>query len=93
MLGQALNADQEHSGEVALVGASSGDGGLLKLRLLQLLQQADMVLYDYLVNQEILKLVRRNADQICVGKRDGEQSMPRQEINHLLVTLAQHGKK
>lgn len=93
VLEQELSADQEHGGEVALVGAGPGDSGLLTLRGLQLMQQADVVLYDYLISTEILELVRRDADKICVGKRAGKQSILQQEINRLLVTLAQQGKK
>ncbi|WP_041186166.1 siroheme synthase CysG [Candidatus Moranella endobia] len=91
----SLSANPENVGEVALVGAGPGDSGLLTLRGLQLLQQADVVLYDYLVSQEILDMVRREADQICVGKRAGSQSisMSQQEINLLIVTLAQQSKK
>lgn len=95
-LEQSLSAaNPENIGEVALVGAGPGDSGLLTLRGLQLLQQADVVLYDYLVSQEILDMVRREANQICVGKRAGSQSisMSQQEINLLIVTLAQQSKK
>lgn len=93
VLEQELSAGPEHGGEVALVGAGPGDSGLLTLRGLQLMQQADVVLYDYLISEEVLELVRRDADKICVGKRAGKQSMLQQEINRLLVTLAQQGKK
>ncbi|WMQ74294.1 MAG: Siroheme synthase [Sodalis sp.] len=55
-----------------MVGAGQDDSGLL-------VQQVDVVLYDYPVSQEILELVRRNADRICVSKRAGEQSMLQQD--------------
>lgn len=80
------------SGDVALVGAGPGDSGLMTLLGLQLMQQADVVLYDYLVSQEILYLARSNADRVCVGKRAGERSMQQAEINRLLISLAQQGK-
>ncbi|MDC9623731.1 siroheme synthase CysG [Xenorhabdus sp. XENO-7] len=80
-------------GELALVGAGPGDPGLLTLKGLQVIQQADVVLYDHLVSAEILELVRRDADQICVGKRAGNHSVAQEETNALIIKLAHQGKK
>ncbi|MFD2176472.1 siroheme synthase CysG [Veronia pacifica] len=80
-------------GEVALVGAGPGDPGLLTLRGLQLMQQADVILYDYLVSDDVLELCRRDAEMICVGKRAGFHSVPQEETNALLVKFASRGKR
>jgi uroporphyrin-III C-methyltransferase/precorrin-2 dehydrogenase/sirohydrochlorin ferrochelatase len=80
-------------GEVALVGAGPGDPGLLTLRALRALQNADVVLYDRLVSAEVLDLARRDADRIFVGKAAGEACISQEQINHLLVELAQQGKR
>ncbi|XBS70606.1 siroheme synthase CysG [Acerihabitans sp. KWT182] len=86
-------ADGESPGEVALVGAGPGDSGLLTLRGLQLIQQADVVLFDNLVSEDVLELVRRDAEQIAVGKRCGAHSMAQEEINGLLLHHARQGKR
>lgn len=88
----ALETPQPQSGEIILVGAGPGDAGLLTLRGLQVLQQADVVLYDHLVSDEVLELVRRDADRICVGKRAGEHAVPQHETNQMLVDFAREGK-
>ena len=80
-------------GEVALIGAGPGDAGLLTLRALQLMQEADVVLYDYLVSDEVLELVRRDAEMVSVGKKAGCHSVPQEETNRLLVHYAQQGKR
>nr|WP_218627003.1 siroheme synthase CysG [Sodalis sp. dw_96] len=86
-------ADAESKGEVALVGAGPGDSGLMTLRGLQLIQQADVVLFDNLVSEDILELVRRDAERIAVGKRCGAHSMAQDEINRLLILHARQGKR
>ncbi len=79
-------------GRVILVGAGPGDPNLLTIAALHAMQQADIVLYDYLVSPEILELVRRDARLICVGKRAGNHSVVQQETNRLLVEHALSGK-
>ncbi|PST97826.1 siroheme synthase CysG [Photobacterium iliopiscarium] len=94
---QALEQQlQQHTplvGQVALIGAGPGDAGLLTLRGLQLMQQADVVLYDYLVSDEVMALVRRDAELVCVGKKAGFHSVPQEQTNRLIVEYAQQGKR
>ncbi|EAR53241.1 putative siroheme synthase [Photobacterium sp. SKA34] len=89
----ALTQQAPPQGQVALIGAGPGDAGLLTLRALQLMQQADVVLYDYLVSDEVMDLVRRDAELVCVGKKAGFHSVPQEETNRLIVHYAQQGKR
>ena len=78
-------------GEVFLVGAGPGDPDLLTLKALQLLQRADVILYDNLVSAKVLDRARRDATFEYVGKQSGLNSTPQTSINARLVTLARQG--
>ncbi len=79
-------------GKCFLVGAGPGDLGLVTLRGKELLEQADVIIYDALVNSEMLGWARPDAEIIFAGKRAGEKTFSQDEINALLVEKAQLGK-
>lgn len=78
-------------GEVVLIGAGPGDPELLTIKALNCLQQADVVLYDYLVSDDIMALVPDQTILVCVGKRAGHHSVPQEKTNKLLVDFARQG--
>jgi len=84
---------QHGKGIVYLVGAGPGDPELLTLKAARLLQQADVCVYDHLVSNDVLGLVRRSAELIYAGKEKSNHALPQEEINALLVALARKGKR
>jgi uroporphyrin-III C-methyltransferase len=80
-------------GQVYLVGAGPGDPGLLTIKARDLLAACDVVIYDYLVNPEILGHVPLQAERIYVGKVGGGRQTPQDHINSLLIDHAQTGAR
>src|ERR1043166_1371062 len=79
-------------GIVYLVGAGPGDMGLLTLRGAELLRRADVVVYDALVNQDLLRLAPPTAEIIYGGKRAKQSAIPQSDLNQLLISKARAGK-
>ena len=77
---------------VYLIGAGPGDPELLTLKGLRCLQEANCVVYDSLVNTDLLQHALPGAEWICVGKRGGSHTISQEEINALLIEKARAGK-
>lgn len=86
-------ADKKQTGRCYLVGAGPGDLGLVTLRAQQLIGQAEVVVYDYLCNPEMLQWAPETAEIIYAGKKAGAHTLKQDEINALLVEKAREGKR
>jgi uroporphyrin-III C-methyltransferase/precorrin-2 dehydrogenase/sirohydrochlorin ferrochelatase len=80
-------------GEVFLVGTGPGDPDLLTVKAHRLIREAEVVLYDNLVSEEIMALVPPEAERIYVGKKRADHAMRQEAINELLVSLAHMGRR
>jgi uroporphyrin-III C-methyltransferase/precorrin-2 dehydrogenase/sirohydrochlorin ferrochelatase len=94
VLKRLLRGETKIEGSVALVGAGPGDPGLLTLRALRVLNEADVILYDRLVGEGVLDVARRDAERIEVGKRVGEDHDATQaRIHTLMLEHARAGRR
>jgi len=84
---------QDAAGVVWLIGAGPGSEDLLTLRAQRLLQEADVIVHDYLVPDTVIEMGRRDAERISVGKKKGHHSFTQAQINTLIVRLAGEGKR
>ncbi|WP_166423789.1 uroporphyrinogen-III C-methyltransferase [Paraglaciecola sp. 20A4] len=80
------------NGHVHLIGSGPGDAELLTLKAYRLLQSVDVVMYDWLVNPEILDMIPAHVERRFVGKKCGQHSMTQVQISELLVSVAKQGK-
>src|SRR2546423_2595273 len=85
-------AEKKQKGRCFLVGAGPGDLGLVTLRAKACIEQAEVIVYDYLCNPETLRWAPENAELIFAGKKAGAHTMTQDEINALLVEKTREGK-
>ncbi|MEL6829224.1 MAG: siroheme synthase CysG, partial [Pseudomonadota bacterium] len=81
------------AGRVDIVGAGPGDPELLTLKAFRLIQNADVVFHDRLVSEEIIDLIRRDADRVSVGKSKANHSVPQTDIHEMMIASARDGKR
>ena len=84
---------KESKGLCILAGAGPGDIGLVTLRAREALEQAQVVVYDYLCNPEILKWAPADAEIVFAGKKSGQHTLRQEEINQILVDKTREGKR
>ncbi len=88
----SLKKGNEDMGKVYLVGAGPGDPELITLKGIKCIQQSDVILYDRLVNKELLSYAKKGADLIYCGKLPNFHTMKQETINRFLIRYAKSGK-
>ena len=91
-LGWVMSDETRQAGKVYLIGAGPGDPKLLTIKAAEAIAAADVIVYDYLVNPEVLAYARRGVELIYVGKRAGQPSSSQAEINGILIEQAHAGR-
>ena len=87
----ALKRYMQKQGKVYIIGAGPGDPGLITVKALQCLRDADVVIYDHLVSAEILGYIGEKARMIYAGKQGSHHPLPQEEINALMLKEAEEG--
>ena len=87
-----MNDSKNKPGKIILIGAGPGDVSLLTLQGKSWLQKAEVILYDHLVNEDLLRFTQKGTEVFYVGKKEGIASLEQEKINSLLVEKAQEGK-
>ena len=85
MVKPKLNLQKFTKGTVWLVGTGPGDPGLITLYTLHAIQRADVIIYDALVNPEILKLAKKKTKLVFAGKRGGKPSLKQEDISNRIA--------
>lgn len=85
--------DAAQGGSITLVGAGPGARDLMTLRAVARLQEADVIFYDRLVDEDVLELARRDAERVFVGKHVGAHAWPQDQINAVIVAEARKGRR
>ena len=80
------------NGKVYLIGAGPGDYGLITLKGLQLIETADVLVYDRLINENLIYRTPAHCEKIYVGKQAANHAMPQDQINETLYQKAKEGK-
>ena len=86
-----MDEPYKKEGRVYLIGAGPGDPKLLTLRGQECIQEADVIIYDYLANDQLLDFAKPGAEIIYAGKRRGNRAISQDQINDLMVHRARKG--